>query len=169
MSAWEATLTGICVVVLLTMVVVPFLPYHSGHRPPPKVALCRSNLKQVAIGLIMYAADHEERLPPVSGCWLDASLPYTKSDDVYHCPALRGSRDYGYALSDSLHTLQLPKPETVPLVFDSNVLTRGARESLKTIALPVRHESSLITFADGHVEPSSTGLAREIARTGKVP
>lgn len=66
-----------------------------------RAASCRSNLKQVATGMLMYQQDYDERLPKValakkgaatrrgfdSYGWAEALQPYLKTVELLQCPA----------------------------------------------------------------------------------
>ena len=44
-----------------------------------------SNVKQLNLGMLMYAQDYDEHYP-VSANWSAATLPYIKNAEVYRCP-----------------------------------------------------------------------------------
>ena len=61
-----------------------------------KEAGCLEHLRQLGAATFLYAADHDDRLTPVDAnreahedvlYWRDTLLPYTKSTDVFFCPA----------------------------------------------------------------------------------
>jgi type II secretory pathway pseudopilin PulG len=45
---------------------------------------CMNNVKQLNLGLIMYATDNNERLPAGTN-WCDALSPYVKNEKTYLC------------------------------------------------------------------------------------
>jgi len=56
-------------------------------------ASCQSNLKQMALAMMQYTQDYNERHPPVAIAsngspygWADAIYPYAKNHDIYQCP-----------------------------------------------------------------------------------
>ena len=63
---------------------------------------CRSNLKQIGLGLLQYTQDYDERLPPAAtrsraaggGAppfgWAGLIQPYVKSTPLLQCPSERG-------------------------------------------------------------------------------
>jgi hypothetical protein len=52
---------------------------------------CPSQLRQLSIGLAMYAQDYGDRLPPLTNGggqrWTELVYPYVKNRAVYRCPA----------------------------------------------------------------------------------
>lgn len=50
---------------------------------------CLSNLKQLEIGILMYAEDNDERMLPAN-VWEDVTFPYTKTRQIYTCPDIKG-------------------------------------------------------------------------------
>lgn len=50
-----------------------------------KKTMCLSNVKQLALGTIMYATDHNETLPKAAA-WKTAIRPYLRDEKVFHCP-----------------------------------------------------------------------------------
>jgi len=54
-------------------------------------AICPSNLKLIALGMSMYAADYDNKLPPAifpgkTVGWANGLQPYMKSYGVFQCP-----------------------------------------------------------------------------------
>src|SRR5688572_19869786 len=62
-----------------------------------------SNLKQIGTGTMIYCADYDERLP-LGPDWMDALVPYTKTEAIYHAPRQGQPRgnSYGYAFREEL-------------------------------------------------------------------
>lgn len=119
---------------------------------------CLSNVKQMAIGLIMYAQDYDDQLPAAAE-WMDATLPYGKDDAVYHCPSVsRGNASiYGYACSNRLSRKKLidvAAPAWTPTLYDSNNLDRNACDPFAKSSNPPRHDGrNNVGFLDGHAKP----------------
>src|SRR4029079_18727890 len=106
------TLIEILVVIAIVAILAGLLlPVLSSAKARPKQIGCPSNLKQVALGFQMYAADNDGRLPenPPPGYngqrWISGNMksreeatnqsllrqgkifPYANNPAVYHCPA----------------------------------------------------------------------------------
>lgn len=65
-------------------------------------ATCMSHLRQVALGVAMYAQDYDERLPPASR-WAEVIAPQLKEaahdkrpgEDIFRCPSAESPSAYG--------------------------------------------------------------------------
>jgi prepilin-type N-terminal cleavage/methylation domain-containing protein/prepilin-type processing-associated H-X9-DG protein len=111
------TLIELLVVIALIAVLAALLmPVHQGSRENPHKSSCQSNLKKIALGVMQYMNDYDERYslvfvtdapgptPPYG--WADALQPYIKNSEVYQCPsdtnegsqspAQNGYTDYWY-------------------------------------------------------------------------
>ena len=116
---------------------------------------CMNNVKQLNLGLIMYASDNKDLLPAGSA-WCDALKPYVGgSTSVFICPQGDPTRRCHYALNARLaghNTKQIQAPAQTVLVFeiDGGWNVSGGAELLPVKA---RHSgASVVGFADGHVE-----------------
>jgi prepilin-type processing-associated H-X9-DG protein len=54
-------------------------------RTAAKKTACLSNVKQLALGTIMYASDHKDVLP-TAAAWKASIMPYVKNEKIFHCP-----------------------------------------------------------------------------------
>lgn len=71
--AWLAILAGM------------LLPALSAARESARTVSCASNLKQISLGVMMYAADHEDTLPPdLATIWESG---YVADGKVFVCPS----------------------------------------------------------------------------------
>src|SRR5438105_3414716 len=48
---------------------------------------CLSNIRQLSVGIEMYAQDYDETLPR-SARWMDDIYPYVKNNDIFRCPSI---------------------------------------------------------------------------------
>lgn len=134
-------------------------PVSTGSPRSPKKQ-CLSNVKQLAVGHLIYISDYDDRFPNRDD-WMDAIQPYTKNEGIFRCPVVAESKDphlYGYCFHSILSNAKLPAhPETVELVFESISRARNASGNLESLPKPGRHKSSKggfnnIAYADGHVK-----------------
>jgi prepilin-type N-terminal cleavage/methylation domain-containing protein/prepilin-type processing-associated H-X9-DG protein len=119
------TLIELLVVIAIIAILAAILfPVFARAREKARMASCMSNVKELALGVLMYAQDYDERTPgaygnssrsnsnnpgmnippgPVSGrggtntywYWVDMIYPYVKNLQIYHCPSGTASRcDY---------------------------------------------------------------------------
>jgi prepilin-type processing-associated H-X9-DG protein len=129
-----------------------------GNPPPTLYQQSQTRLKQVDLGMLMYANDYDEALP-LKGQWADEMLPYTKSDLVFHSPLveLQNPSNYGYALNSVVAGQLLPSfsiPSSTISFFDSTVLTKNATTPTSTMPSPPRYgAANTIAYLDGHVHP----------------
>jgi prepilin-type N-terminal cleavage/methylation domain-containing protein/prepilin-type processing-associated H-X9-DG protein len=99
------TLIELLVVIAIIAILAAILfPVFARAREKARSSSCQSNLKQLALGMIMYSQDYDERFPnwnwgrdrgnpPVSGAgssplpWYLAIFPYVKNQQLYICPS----------------------------------------------------------------------------------
>ncbi|RYX82882.1 DUF1559 domain-containing protein [bacterium] len=144
------TLIELLVVIAIIGILAAILfPVFARAREGARKASCQSNLKQLALGYLMYADDNDGGLATVSpnysipasplrGArweWADQIYPYVKSAAVYVCPsdpaniptATNGS-DGGYGLNwvyfgnfgNMLRSTEIAKPAETILFTDSS-------------------------------------------------
>jgi prepilin-type N-terminal cleavage/methylation domain-containing protein/prepilin-type processing-associated H-X9-DG protein len=103
------TLIELLVVIAIIAILAAILfPVFAQARDKARAATCLSNIKQLALGIQMYAQDYDERLisrpsGSLGDCswqfvcgvprtrwylnWWDVVLPYTKNNKIYYCPS----------------------------------------------------------------------------------
>jgi prepilin-type N-terminal cleavage/methylation domain-containing protein/prepilin-type processing-associated H-X9-DG protein len=111
------TLIELLVVIAIIAILAAILfPVFARAREKARMASCQSNLKELALGVLMYTQDYDERTPgaygnstqstsarpgdvnptgPISGwggagrwwAWADMIYPYVKNDQIYRCPS----------------------------------------------------------------------------------
>jgi prepilin-type N-terminal cleavage/methylation domain-containing protein/prepilin-type processing-associated H-X9-DG protein len=101
------TLIELLVVIAIIAILAAILfPVFARAREKARQSSCQSNLKQLGLGLTMYAQDYDERMSPryyrynpsVAGGpnWCDHLIqPYVKNAQVNLCPSTN-SKSYGY-------------------------------------------------------------------------
>jgi len=113
------TLIELLVVIAIIAILAAILfPVFARARENARRASCQSNEKQIALGILMYTQDYDEKLPlmmtrdGVSGSfvandpryvgWSEVVQPYLKSLQIYQCPSdsksptAAGDNGYGY-------------------------------------------------------------------------
>lgn len=134
--------------VLIVIAVVAFLYINAWFSYSPihaaMASACVSNLKQLALGHEMYAADYDETAMPAKN-WHGKLEPYTKNLGLFRCQkAVRdsGEDSFGYAYNVTLSGVKLPtvdkRGETI-LFFDASVFTPNAVGGADIVAKPSRH------------------------------
>jgi len=91
------TLIELLVVIAIIAILAAILfPVFAQARDKARQATCISNLKQLSLGINMYAQDYDETLPygynysadgKVWWWWQDSIHPYVKNNAIYSCPS----------------------------------------------------------------------------------
>jgi prepilin-type N-terminal cleavage/methylation domain-containing protein/prepilin-type processing-associated H-X9-DG protein len=109
------TLIELLVVIAIIAILAAILfPVFARAREKARQASCQSNLKQLALGWLMYAQDYDEMSPlgyrrawneydevlrqqrvNTWAAWWSAIYPYVKNTQLYVCPSNAGTVDYG--------------------------------------------------------------------------
>lgn len=147
---------GICtsaVSLALLLLIFPglLLPALARAHDKARTINCMNNMKQLGLGMIMYADGHTNQLP-TAAAWSDSVSNYVTSTNVFQCPA-DPHAGCSYAFNQKLDRQDLKQvnPGTV-LLFESTSgwNASGGPEMLDS----GRHgrDGCNIVFADGHVE-----------------
>jgi prepilin-type N-terminal cleavage/methylation domain-containing protein/prepilin-type processing-associated H-X9-DG protein len=95
------TLIELLVVIAIIAILAAILfPVFAQAREKARAASCLSNIKQLSLGIMMYAQDNDEFMP-YGYCytipdttylwyWQDSVRPYIKSEKLYTCPSAGG-------------------------------------------------------------------------------
>ena len=89
------TLIELLVVIAIIAILAAILfPVFAQAREKARQTACLSNMKQIGIGLMMYASDYDTQYPPsqlgvapVIVSWPQLMQPYIKNQDVFVCPS----------------------------------------------------------------------------------
>src|SRR4051812_21247069 len=103
------TLIELLVVIAIIAILAAILfPVFAQARDKARATACLSNMKQLGLGLQMYAQDYDETLPlgnvvrdfAAAGAvpnFLGSLEPYTKSKGIFFCPSAVNASAAGYA------------------------------------------------------------------------
>ena len=101
------------VIAIISVLAAMLLPALSKARAKAEIAACSSNLRQIGMGLVMYASDNKDRIPNINGAYMEVSIPiirmyggllfglgrlvntYGVTSEMFGCP-MNPSRDPGY-------------------------------------------------------------------------
>jgi hypothetical protein len=144
----------------------------SNAREQAKATICVSNIKQLSLGTLMYSQDYDEVFP-LPNSWTDAIIPYTKNEELHHCPSVSDQSLYGYAFNEnvvgeSLGTIS--SPQDIVMIFESSSGQKNAQDSMPSLPSPPRHRNrseakNSIGFVDGHVKMYSESDASALTVT----
>ncbi len=93
------TLIELLVVIAIIAILAAILfPVFAKAREKARMTSCQSNLKQLALGLLQYVQDYDEKFPtyywgegnsgvPNSCTWWAGIYPYVKNLQIYKCPS----------------------------------------------------------------------------------
>jgi prepilin-type N-terminal cleavage/methylation domain-containing protein/prepilin-type processing-associated H-X9-DG protein len=130
------TLIELLVVIAIIAILAAILfPVFAQAREQARKTSCLSNIKQIALGAIMYSQDYDEVLVgPATRrrggpaptqysyyfwsanwmCWPEAIMPYMKNLDIYTCPDRRNSPYFGYTINVNSSNDDFPGAPTPP-------------------------------------------------------
>jgi prepilin-type processing-associated H-X9-DG protein len=153
-------LLGLCMLMLFMAAIL--FPVFSEARLAAMRTACLSNVKQVSLASLIYAADWDDKLPSPNG-WAD-QIEDVMTESM-HCPEVRrdvGRDTYGYALNAFLagkKSESFASPETAILVFETEKLERNASGGEADLAQKRHGNRPNVAFLDGHAG-SFTGTVR---------
>jgi prepilin-type N-terminal cleavage/methylation domain-containing protein len=79
------------VIAIIALLAAILFPVFAQAREKARQASCLSNVKQLALGVLMYAQDFDERLPQTQNdsfvLWPDLIAPYVKNNQIRICPS----------------------------------------------------------------------------------
>ncbi|MDI9587287.1 MAG: DUF1559 domain-containing protein [Acidobacteriota bacterium] len=113
------TLIELLVVIAIIAILAAILfPVFARAREKARQSTCLSNLKQIALGTLMYVQDNNERFQPptncntISGCFMAGEFcgsggpqpiqPYIKNRQLWECPSCDDCRRFSYGWNRSL-------------------------------------------------------------------
>lgn len=130
---------------VLSAVLYPIQP----PRAMARATHCLSNIKQIAIGTILYASDYDEKLPKAD-VWQDSIVEYIKSKDIYKC--LVGTSPESYAFNSTVSgrdSTKIESPDRAVMEFEADAHAHNAHGGPEWFA--TRHgEKGNLAFVDAH-------------------
>ena len=163
---WAFVLGGCgCLVLFIPIMAASLFPVFSQAREAARATSCLSNQKQLALGVLMYTQDYDERLPG-SAHWMNDIEPYIRSSSSSspyaflpeHCPsaAMRNDSIFGYAYSSKLDKKEMSSfadPKTTLMTYDSTNLAKNASDAESSMPSPGRHRGrNMASYLDGHAK-----------------
>jgi len=144
----------LCVAAILFVFIFPFIVQRFRppmYRPPQSL----SYIKQCDLSAIMYQNDYDG-LYPRSDKWVDRLVEYSKTEAVFHDPALQEPSEYGFAFRDkasNVKDVDIAEPVKFIVIFTSDIKSRNAHGELGSMPANGRYGGdNVIAFADGHAK-----------------
>ncbi len=162
-------IAGIAVSAFMLLFSIPVvagitLPALAKAKAEAQSVQCMNNVRQLGLAAIIYANDHEGRLPD-AGKWCDLLQKKLGSSDVLRCPAGNRAERCHYAFNLLMSGTELNRIEnaarTVLFIESPAGWNRSAGPELLTG--PSRHQNHIaVCFADGHVEMVTSARRDEL-------
>jgi len=115
---------------------------------------CMNNVKQLNLGLMMYASDNNDRLPSGTN-WCDVLMPYVKEEKTYVCSSGKPDQRCHYAFNVKLagrEMKDIQTPSQTVLIFETDGGWNAAGGEELLPAKPRHSGAYAVGFADGHAE-----------------
>ena len=119
------TLIELLVVIAIIAVLAAILfPVFAQAREKARQASCTSNTRQLALGVLMYAQDYDETLPPTAipsqnadgTLWPELLAPYLKNNQIRRCPSDAKAKLNSYGLNELIFAdLTDPGSRQIPI------------------------------------------------------
>ena len=137
------------VVILLVSAAILFPVFTTGHNPNPT----RRHIKLLGLAMLMYAEDHDNRLP-LSANWMDSTFAYNKNEDTLHDPSLDDKNAYGFAFFAPLSAIDLESvknQDSVPMIYQSTQMQKNASGDLSDTRFSDDPQGGVyLVFTSGH-------------------
>jgi prepilin-type processing-associated H-X9-DG protein len=150
--AWAAIIVGSLASVALLYGTRNLLAVRLEH--PARVVSCLSNIKQLDLGMLMYAQDYDDHFP-LPKSWNDGLMPYVKNEEVFRCPSESNRTLPSYGMNWRLGKVKsstLALPGRTVLLFDA-LPGKNQAGGQGLLPDPPRHPNAQnIGFADGHAK-----------------
>ncbi len=163
------TLIELLVVIAIIAILAAILfPVFAKAKEKANQTTCLNNQRQIGVGILMYAQDNSETLPPGKNWNLIIADPYGLKGKVWDCPTLThtgsdDAPDYVYFAGSFLSSVALgdvASPANTPMIADAArpdknppyVNDKGTTDltQLLTQVDPRHNNGAVIGFADGH-------------------
>jgi prepilin-type processing-associated H-X9-DG protein len=132
---------------------------------------CMSNMKQLALGTLMYSEDFDERLP-VAAQWSEKIAPYLKkaaqsetnhSGDPFLCPAAESPASYGMnAALSGVSMSDMEVAQVNVLLFEADAPNRSFAGGVQDVARERHDGAPNFAFADGHAKSANAFVREEL-------
>lgn len=171
------TLIELLVVIAIIAILAAILfPVFAKARENARKSNCQSNFKQLSLAVLQYAQDYDECMPRYHDgvrYWTVYAQPYLKNTNVYRCPSISGTAQYGsgyncwYISRSTVTTLAaIQQPSDTLMIVDSIDTYQSAKPPSRACGcsgpnaqqkadcfLAPRHSDGVnVAWCDGHVK-----------------
>ncbi len=175
------TLIELLVVIAIIAILAAILfPVFARAREKARQTTCLSNVKQITLGILMYAQDYDEMLVPAAmyyatpnyWTWMYLLQPYVKNQQLFTCPSrtasgwqgvVNATQQQGYGLFRNIQggaMAQIQSPASCIMLGDAGLLSNGnpyylidwsVDQSDNAVPPERRHNGGAnLGFCDGH-------------------
>lgn len=148
---------GVVILALVVPALIGFsimMPTFTRARGKAQQTACLSNIKQLGLACLMYAADYDEVFPTAVDPqgFHDQIFPYLRNESLFKCPS--APDEQGYAFNPKLagaNIEDLRRPAEMPMLWDAGAQPGGVAPVPGTTT--GRHNGGdNVAFADGHAK-----------------
>jgi len=134
MRKFGFTLIELLVVIAIIAILAAILfPVFASAKEAAKKTACASNARQLSLGVLLYANDQEDALPPTAYAkdegvttWIELLQPYVKNDRVRVCPSDDGAATVSYGLSEAIFADRTDDPDEQSPITNASQIDRSA-------------------------------------------
>lgn len=113
---------GLCLLLIIPIGAAILFPVFAQAKLAAQKTTTLTNAKQLALGMIMYTADNNDRYPRAQN-WCDAVSPHVSNPAVFSSALdleFRGGYDFAFAMGlSSKNALEVDAPERTAMLFES--------------------------------------------------
>ena len=150
MTIMGITLISIFGALILAVVILTI----SAVKKYAAIGACMSNEKQIALAMLMWAEDHNKKLPSAT-TWAKDIMPYTKNAKILRCLADDSNAKCSYAMNAALSGKKLDDiddPLQTVILYETAHPGDSPSGGIADVLRPARHnDGNHYTFVDGHV------------------
>jgi prepilin-type processing-associated H-X9-DG protein len=115
---------------------------------------CLSNLKQLSLAMIMFASDHDDRLPSAE-TWTKDLMPYVANEKIFKCPDDKSDAKSSYAMNAALSGKKLGSlnfPAQTVILFETAHPGDSPAGNAADVDMTRHSGGSNFSYADGHAQ-----------------
>ena len=119
-------------IAIISILAAILFPVFAQARENARRASCQSNMKQLALAVLMYSQDYDSRLliyhgaVPLFGHELEVIFPYVKNNQTFRCPDVAPCPSYDVVGSTPARTYMYGTTYGFPYVQDWSASKRSA-------------------------------------------